>query len=78
MIWLSLSVRTLKGALDKYNIIPQPFLKKVGIFYTIKSVGMGNDRMLSFTFKIDLLLKKYEYFWHFLFFKVDFNEYTIQ
>ena len=39
---------------------------------------MGNDCMLSFTFQIDLLLKKYEYFWHFLFFKVDFNKYTIQ
>ena len=34
--------------------------------------------MLSFTFQIDLLLKKCEYFCHFLFFKVDFNKYTIQ
>ena len=27
----------------------------------IRSVGMGNDYMLSFTFYIDLLLKKIEY-----------------
>ena len=39
----------LKGALDKYNIIPQLSPKKLG-FYTIRSVGMGNDRVLSFTF----------------------------
>ena len=39
---------------------------------------MGNDCTLSFTFYIDLLLKKNEYFKHFLFFKVDFNKYTIQ
>ena len=53
--------RVIKGALDKYNIIPNFFPKKFG-FFTIRSVGMGNDCMLSFTFKNDLLLKKYEYF----------------
>ena len=30
-------------------------------FYTIRTVGMGNDCMLSFTSWIDLLPKKYEY-----------------
>ena len=39
-----------KGALDKCNIIPQFFPKKYGIFYTIWSIGMSNDCMLSFTF----------------------------
>ena len=38
------------------------FSKKSWDFYTIWSVGMGNDCMQSFTFHIDLLLKKYEYF----------------
>ena len=41
---------TVKGALDKYIIIPQLFFGKSWDFYTIKSVGMGNDCMLSFTF----------------------------
>ena len=45
-----LHIVTFKGALGKYNIILQLFPKKVGIFYTIRSVGMGNDCMLSFTF----------------------------
>ena len=49
----------IKGALDKYNIIPQLFSEKSWDFYTIGSVGMGNDCMLSSTFQIDLLLKKY-------------------
>ena len=50
----------IKGALDKYNIIPQLFQKKKKKkrkerkkksqdFYTI-SVSMGNDCMLSVTF----------------------------
>ena len=39
---------------------------------------MGNDCMLSFTYLTDLLLKEYEYFIAFFFFKVDFNKYTIQ
>ena len=52
----------VKGALDKYNIIPQHFYKNNWDFYTIRRVGMGNDCMLSFTFEIDLLLRKYEYF----------------
>ena len=34
-----------KGALDKYNIIPNFFPQKLGFFYTIRSVGMGNDLM---------------------------------
>ena len=34
----------IKGALDKYNIIPQLFPKKKSWdFDTIRSVGMGND-----------------------------------
>ena len=52
----------LKGTLDKCNIIPNFFPKKRWDFYTIRSVSMGNDCMLSFTFQIDLLLKKYGYF----------------
>ena len=39
----------IKGALDKFNIIPQ-ISKKSWDFYTIISVGMGNDCMPSFTF----------------------------
>ena len=39
----------LKGALDKYNIISTNFFQKSWEFYTIGSVGMGNDCMLSFT-----------------------------
>ena len=35
------------------------FSKKSWDFYTIRSVGMGNDCMPSFTFYIDLLLKIY-------------------
>ena len=41
---------TFKRALDKYNIIPKLFPKKSWDFYTIRSVGMSNDCMLSFTF----------------------------
>ena len=37
----------LKGALDKYNIILQLFPKNC---YNIRSVGMSNDCILSFTF----------------------------
>ena len=51
-----------KEALDMYNIIPQLFFQKSWDFYTIRSVGMGNDCILSFTFQTDLLLKEYEYF----------------
>ena len=40
----------IKGVLDKYNIIPQLFQKTKWDFHTIRSVGMGNDCMLSFTF----------------------------
>ena len=40
--------------MDKYNIIPKLFhqkkKKKSWDFYTISSVDMGNDCMLSFTF----------------------------
>ena len=40
----------LKGALDKYNIIPQLFPKKLGFLLPIEVFGMGTDCMLSFTF----------------------------
>ena len=43
-------IQDLKRAMDKYNIIPQLFSKKSWDLYTIKSVGMGNDCMLSFMF----------------------------
>ena len=43
-----------KGTLDKYNIILQTsspnFKKKSCDFYSIWSIGIGNDCMPSFTF----------------------------
>ena len=39
----------IKGALDKFDIIPN-FFKKSLDFYTIRSVGMSIDCVLSFTF----------------------------
>ena len=39
----------IEGALHKYNIIPQLFPKKSWNFYTITSVDMSNDYMLSST-----------------------------
>ena len=50
----------LKGHWTSVTSSPT-FSKKSWDFYTIRSVGMGNDYMQSFTFQIDLLLKKYEY-----------------
>ena len=48
------NAKELQGALDKYNFIstfpPPPQKKKIGVFYTIRSVGMGSGCMLSFTF----------------------------
>ena len=44
------SILLLKGALDKFNIIPNFFPKKSWDFYTIRSVGMSKDCMPSFTF----------------------------
>ena len=61
LVWIWMFLH-FKGALDKYNIIPQLFPKKSRDFYTIRSVCMGKDCMLSFMFQIDLLLKKFEYF----------------
>ena len=43
----------IKGALEKYNIIPNFFKtnkQKSWDFYTIGSVGMVNDCMLGFRF----------------------------
>ena len=51
----------LKGHWTSITSSPT-FSKKGQDFRTITSVGMGKDCMLSFTFQIDLLLKKYEYF----------------
>ena len=45
------------------------FFPKSWDFCTIRSIDMGNDCMLSFTFYIDLLLKKYEYSYHFSIFQ---------
>ena len=39
-----------KGALDKFNIIPNFFPKKSWDFYTVRSVGMSKDCMPSFAF----------------------------
>ena len=47
---MSLYLKAFKGALDKYNIIAQLFPKKSWDFYTIRSVDMGNDYMLSLTY----------------------------
>ena len=44
-IWES----NIKGALDKYNIIPPTFFQKSWHFYTIRSVGIGNDGIWFFT-----------------------------
>ena len=40
----------IKGALDKFNIIPPTFFQKSWDFYTIRSVDMGNDCMLHAEF----------------------------
>ena len=50
IIAMGLWLLALKGALDKFNIIPQLFPKKSWDFYTIRSVGMSNDCMPSITF----------------------------
>ena len=55
-IWWK-SSEVMKGALDMYNIIPQLFSKKKKKkkeekkkdFYAIRSVGMGNDWIVSST-----------------------------
>ena len=51
----------LRSKLDKYNIIPTFFQKSWG-FYIIRTVSIGTDCILNFTFYIVLLLKKYKYF----------------
>ena len=45
-----LVIVTIKGALDKYNIILQLSPKKSLDLYIIRSAGVSNDRMLNFTF----------------------------
>ena len=67
----------LKGHWTSLTSSPN-FLQKSCDFYIIRSVGTVNDPMLSFTFWTEPLLEKYEYFQHFLYFKVDFNKYTVQ
>ena len=42
-------MQNIKEALDKYNIIPN-FSPKSWDFYTVRSVGMDSDCMLSFMF----------------------------
>ena len=42
--------KMVKGALDKYNIIPIFLPQKSWDFYTIRSFGMSNDCILSFMF----------------------------
>ena len=54
-------ISMLKGHWTSITSSPT-FSKKSWDFYTIRSVGMGKDYMLSFTFQIDLLLKKPAYF----------------
>ena len=55
------STQMLKGHWTSSTSCPTFFQKKLGFLY-IRSVGMSKDCMPSFTFSIDLLLKKYEYF----------------
>ena len=55
----------------KYNIIPNFFQKQGGIFIPLEVLAWA---MLSFIFWIYLLLEKYEYLQHFVFFKVDFKK----
>ena len=60
---MCLTLWSIKGALDNYDIIPKLFSKKKSWdFHIIRIVGMSNDCMLSFAFYIGLLLKNYEYF----------------
>ena len=54
----------LKGHWTSVTSSPT-FSKKSWDFYTITSVGMGNDCMLSFTFQID-----FEEIWIFLAFSI--------
>ena len=72
---------TSKRGIGQVQYLPNFFKKRMN-FYTIRNIIIGmsrpNDCILSFTFQIDLLLKKYVYFKHFLFFKVDINQHTIQ
>ena len=60
MIRTSESTSKLKGHWTSITSSPN-FFQKSWDFY-IRSVGMSNNCVLSFTFLIDLLLKKYEYF----------------
>ena len=68
----------IKGALDKFNIIPQLFPKKVGIFIPLLEV-------LAWVMTGCWVLRsRLTYFWRYMnifsisIFKVDFNKYTIQ
>ena len=69
--------REIKGALDKYNIIPQYFPKKVEICIPFEVLAWA---MYAEFYDLDWFTFEeiYEYFLHFLFFKVNFNKYTIQ
>ena len=69
----------IKGALDNFNIIPNFFPKKVGIFIPLEVLAWVKTACQVLCSRLTYILsKKYEYFYHFLFFKVDFNKYTIQ
>ena len=60
---------TFKGSLDKYSNNPtRLFSKDSSDFYTIRSVGNGNNCMLIIIVQFNLLSKKY----------VDFQKHTIQ
>ena len=76
-IKLPTSDSCLKGNYTWMSKIQSPtFSKRSWVFIPLeRSVGMGNNCMPRFKFWIDLLLKKYEYFKHFIyfFFKFDFH-----
>ena len=60
-VLVCISVKHLKGHWTSITSSPT-FFQKSWDFDTIRSVGMGKDCMLSFTFQIDLPLKKSAYF----------------
>ena len=66
----------IKEALDKFNIIPNFFLKKVGIFIPLEVLAW------SVKTACQVLRSRLTYFWRNMnisgIFKVNFNKYTIQ
>ena len=68
----------LKGHWTSSTSSPNFFPKKVGIFIPLEVLAWVMTACRVLRSRLNLLLKIYEHFCHFLFFKVDFNKYTIQ